>query len=233
MSRAAAHSEELTDDLEAVLFDLDGVLIDSEPLHAEAKRRVFAHYGIEVPETVYDEFKGRTDREVLEHVAEHYAENSASVDALIDRKREEFWRLLEDLTPMQGAEAFVRAAARRWRLALTTSASQHTRELAFDPLACAECFEVVVTAGDVTRSKPDPQPYRLTAQRMGVAPARCLVIEDSLSGVRAARAAGCRVAALTTSMERSRLEEAGARVVAESFEELAEHLGLGEDASGA
>lgn len=230
MSHDAIRSEDLTDGLEAVLFDLDGVLIDSEPLHEEAKRRVFAHYGIDVPEAVYDEFKGRTDQEVLEHVASMYAEDGPSAGALIERKREEFWALLEDLTPMQGAEAFVRAAAARWRLALTTSASQHTRELAFDPLGCAECFEIAITAQDVTRSKPDPQPYRLTAERLGVAPERCLVIEDSLSGVRSARAAGCRVAALTTSMEHGQLEEAGAHIVASSFDELAERLGLEETA---
>ena len=225
MSSDAAHGESLTDGLEAVLFDLDGVLIDSEPLHEKAKRRVFVHYDITVPEAVYDEFKGRTDAEVLEHVANTYASDHVSVDDLIERKRKEFWALLEDLAPMPGAEAFIRAAAARYRLALTTSASQQTRKLAFDPLGWEEHFDVFVTAADVTRSKPDPQPYRLTAQKLGVAPERCLVIEDSLSGVRSARGAGCRVVGLTTSMKREQLEEAGAHLVADSFDELAERLG--------
>lgn len=226
MTHDAARGHCLTGDLEAILFDLDGVLIDSEPLHEKAKRRVFGHYGIEVPDAVYDEFKGRTDVEALEHVAQHYAGSNVSVDDLIDRKREEFWALLKNLAPMEGAGTFVCTAARRYRLALTTSASTTTRELAFDPLDWAGLFEVVVTAGDVTRAKPDPQPYRLTAERMGTAPEHCLVVEDSLSGVRSARAAGCCVAALTTSMDRARLEEAGAHLVVGSFEELAERLKL-------
>lgn len=218
-------TENITDGLEAVIFDLDGVLIDSEPLHAEAKRRVFAHYGIEVPESIYDEFKGRTDREVLEHAAEHYADDSVSIDDLVARKREAFWDLLDDLEPVAGAEAFVRGAAARRRVALCTSASQITRERAFDPLGWEAYFDVVVTAADVTRSKPNPQPYRLTAQKLGVPPERCLVIEDSLSGVRSAVGAGCRVAALTTSMPADRLREAGAHLVADSFDDLAERLG--------
>lgn len=228
MPNDASPNRPLKEDLEAILFDLDGVLIDSEPLHEEAKRRVFAHYEIDVPETVYDEFKGRTDAEVLEHVAKSYARDGVRVTDLIERKREEFWRLLEDLVPMEGAEAFVRTAAARYRVALTTSASQTTRELAFDPLGWAEHFEVFVTAEDVEQSKPHPEPYRLTARRLGVEPQHCLVIEDSLSGVRSARAAGCRVAALTTSMTEEQLREAGADLVVDSFDELAEHLGWSE-----
>ena len=225
---------DLTDGLDAVIFDLDGVLIDSEPLHEEAKRRVFAHYGLAVPETVYDEFKGRTDRDVLEYVAENHAgPDGASVEDLVQSKREAFWDLLEDLVPMEGAEAFVKAAAARYRVALCTSASPTTRELAFDPLGWGEHFEAFVTAADVTRSKPDPEPYRLAAERLDVAPERCLVVEDSLSGVRSARAAGCRVTALTTSMPQQQLEEAGAHLVADSFAELAERLGWDAEASGA
>jgi beta-phosphoglucomutase len=225
--------DSLTGDLDAVLFDLDGVLIDSEPLHEEAKRRVFDHFGIVVPETVYDRFKGRTDAEVLAYAAEHHADGRVSTQDLVERKREEFWRLLDGLAPIDGAEAFVEAAAARYRIGLCTSASRHTRELAFDPLGWEEHFEAFVTAEDVTCSKPDPEPYRLVAEKLGVAPERCLVVEDSLSGVRSARAAGARVAALTTSMERDELEAAGAHVVVESFTELAGRLGWtgGGDAS--
>jgi beta-phosphoglucomutase len=233
-SNAARKSETrsaLTEGLEAVIFDLDGVLIDSEPIHAEAKRRVFAHFEIEVPESVYDDFKGRTDVEVLRHVAEHHTENGVSVNDLVQRKREEFWDLLEGLVPIEGAEAFLRAAALRYRVALCTSASPTTRELAFDPLGWEEHFEAFVTAADVEHSKPHPEPYLLAAERLDVAPERCLVVEDSLSGVRSARAAGCRVAALTTSMQGRQLEDAGAHLVADRFDELAQQLGWDDAAS--
>lgn len=220
-----ATSNALTDELAAVIFDLDGVLIDSEPIHAEAKRRVFAERGIEVPERVYDAFKGQTDEQVLRHVAEHYG-SDARVEDLIAEKREAFWDLLGDRrVPMEGAKGFVQAAAAHYPVALCTSASPATRELAFDPLGWNEHFSASVTAADVEHPKPDPEPYQLTAERLGVPPAHCLVVEDSLSGVRSACAAGGRVAALTTSMERDELEAAGAHVVVESFAELAERLG--------
>jgi len=225
----------LADGLEGVIFDLDGVLIDSEPIHAEAKRRVFEGRGLEVPERVYDAFKGQTDEQVLRYVAENYGGgDTVSVEVLIEEKREAFWDLLgARQVPMEGAEGFVKAAARRYPVGLCTSASPHTCKRAFDPLGWRKHFAASVTAADVEHPKPDPQPYQLTADRLGVAPERCLIVEDSLSGVRSACAAGGRVAALTTSMERDELEAAGAHVVVESFAELAERLGWsdGGDAS--
>ncbi|WP_457652748.1 HAD family hydrolase [Rhodocaloribacter sp.] len=211
---------------EAVVFDLDGVLIDSEPLHEEAERIVFAARGLEVPPSVFREIKGRTTREAFAHLFRACDADGLDVDALIEEKRRLFLDLLRDVRPIPGALAFVRkAAGRGLPLGLTTSSDPATLRMAFDAFALDPFFDAVVTAADVTRAKPDPEPYRLTTERLGARPARTLVIEDSTNGVRSAARAGCRVAGLTTSFDAEALREAGAHLTVASFDELARRLG--------
>jgi HAD superfamily hydrolase (TIGR01509 family) len=211
---------------EAVIFDLDGVLIDSEPLHEEAERIVFAAHGFEVPPSVFREIKGRTTREAFAHLLRACAADGLDMDALIAEKRRLFLDLLRSVRPIPGALAFVRRAAERCeRLGLTTSSDPATLRLAFDTFALHPYFDAVVTAADVTRAKPDPEPYRLTTERLGARPAQTLVIEDSTNGVRSAVAAGCRVAGLTSSFDAEALRTAGAHLTVASFDELARRLG--------
>src|SRR5690606_18407119 len=85
-------------------------------------------------------------------------------------------------------------------------------------------FEAVVTAEDITHPKPHPEPYLVTAAHLGVKPEACLVVEDSVHGVRAGLAAGCRVVGITTSFDAGRLQEAGAHHVVDSFAQLTRKL---------
>ena len=115
---------------------------------------------------------------------------------------------------------------RRTRLGLTTSATRRDQERSFALFDLHAYFEVVVTREDVVHPKPDPEPYRITAERLDVAPAACLVIEDSLNGVLSARRAGCTVAGIATSFSTEQLLQAGARLAADNYEALADHLAL-------
>ncbi|RMH63449.1 MAG: HAD family phosphatase [Bacteroidetes bacterium] len=204
----------------ALLFDMDGVLIDSEPLHEQAKRVVFERYGLDVPEDFYDEVKGKTDQHVFELVMARYGRNGLDLATLIADKHAAYEALLPSLRMVPGALAFLQEARRQYRTALTTSATRRNQELAFARFSLHACFEVVVTAADVSRPKPEPDPYLVTAERLGLPPARCLVIEDAVNGVLSARAAGCDVAGLTTSFAAAPLREAGATVVVDSYEAL-------------
>lgn len=216
----------MTADYDALIFDMDGVIIDSEPAHAEAKRRTFAHYDLAVPDTLYDEFKGQTDEAVMEHVAATYGRDGLTTEALLGRKHRAYEALLSEVQPVPGALAFLRQAVERYRLALVTSATPHNQQRAFDRFDLHVYFEAVVTAADVTEAKPAPEPYARGAARLNVSPARCLVLEDSAHGVASARAAGCDVVGLPTSFSTAQLREAGATRVVESFDELAEALDL-------
>lgn len=213
-------------DFTAILFDLDGVIIDSEPLHEESKKIVFSRYGIEVPESVYDQYKGKTDWDVVNHIVQTYGGGKLPVDEVLAEKQQAFRDLTHKLPLVPGADAFIRAAGKRYRLALTTSATPRNQQLAFDKFGLASFFEVVVTAADITRAKPDPEPYVITARKLGLSPDVCLVIEDSVNGVISGVAAGCTVAALTTSFDAGALTRAGAHLVVDGFQALADRLSL-------
>ena len=215
------------EELKAIIFDLDGVVIDSEPLHAEAKRQVFDRYGIEVPASVYTEFKGQTDRDVLTHVAQHFAHNGAEVEELIAAKQAAYSQLVEEeLELISGFRDFLaRAEKEGLRLGLVTSAVRENQQDTFARFGLSGRFEAIITAEDVSSAKPHPEPYAKMTERLSTAPASCLVIEDSLNGVRSAKQAGCQVAALTTTFDAPALFEAGADIVVDGFEALGRQLG--------
>ena len=207
--------------IQAIIFDLDGVIIDSEPLHERAKRQAFKQFGLAVPDADFEGFVGKTDWDVIAYAVETYGNGTASIETVLAHKQQAFRDLMPELQSIPGVLPFIREAAARYRLALTTSATPRNQQLAFDKFGLDTFFEVIVTAADITRAKPDPEPYQVTVGRLGLAPEACLVIEDSVNGVRSAIGAGCRVAALTTSFEAAALDEAGAEAVFADYGALA------------
>jgi beta-phosphoglucomutase len=212
----------------ALLFDLDGVLLDSEPLHKEAKREAFARLGRTVPERHFLDFRGRTDEAFAEIVGAELGMPPEERAEVLRLKHALFAEGEKDLPPVPGALAFLAAARGRFgKLALATSAIPRLQAAAFDHLGLHPFFDAVVNAADITRPKPDPEPYQVAAARLGVPPEACLVIEDSRNGILSGLAAGCAVAALTTSYSRAELRDLPVTWVVDGYAELAERLGLG------
>ena len=210
---------------DAIIFDMDGVIIDSEPLHEKAQRIVFNQYQLTVPSTVFSAFKGKTEADVFGHVVETYADNRVDASELIALKHDVYSDLMGELQLIDGARPLIeRLVERGISLGLTTSATRRDQQRTFALFDLAPYFNVVVTAEDVTNPKPDPEPYLTTARRLAVAPASCLVIEDSTHGVMAAQQAGCTVIGLSTSFSAERLLQAGARLAVDGYDELARHL---------
>ena len=207
-------------DLQAVIFDLDGVIIDSEPIHDEAHRIVFRTHDLPVPETIFPSFKGITERKVFERVVSEFGTDTHDADALMAAKERVMTHLIDRMQPIPGALQFLHQTKRYYRVALTTSSTRFWLRDAFGRFGLDAFFEVIVTSEDVEHPKPHPQPYTTTTQRMGLDPSKCLVIEDSLHGVSSARAAGCHVAGMTTSFTSDLLEENGAHLTVDSFGEL-------------
>ena len=112
-------------------------------------------------------------------------------------------------------------------IGLATSSLRANQELAFAQFALAPFFDVVITVEDVQRTKPDPEPYQRAVAALGLPAAECLVIEDSVNGILAAKGAGCPVVGLTTSYPAALLHAAGADQVCESFGEILALLGIG------
>ncbi|MEV8026210.1 HAD-IA family hydrolase [Microbacterium sp. NPDC080220] len=177
---------------DAVLFDLDGTLVDSTASVVRSWRRFAEHYGVSAE--ALHENHGQPARVLISKLlpADLFDEGLSRVtDLEVDDA--------VDLAPVRGARAFFDAVpvARR---AIVTSG---THRLASARLGAAGFTppDVFVTADDVTRGKPDPEPFLTAAAALGVDPARCLVVEDAAAGIAAARAAGCSVLALTGTVE--------------------------------
>lgn len=211
---------------EALLIDMDGVVIDSEPIHDAAQRIVFREFNLDVPESTFPAFRGMREKEIYEQIVRDYAGGNGDVDGMVAAKERTYRALLKDLNLIPGASNFLANAGQSYRLALTTSSALVDQQIAFERFDLAAYFEVIVTAEDIDRPKPHPQPYLVTAAKLGVAPSVCLVIEDSVNGVRSAVRAGCTVAGMTTSFDSDALTRAGAHFTVKSYDELADRLGV-------
>jgi HAD superfamily hydrolase (TIGR01509 family) len=173
-----------------LIFDFDGTLVDSSPLHARAFAEVFAPHGVAVD---YARIAGMTTDAAVDRLAEEagLSLDEAARARLIGAKRERGLELIErELAAIDGAPDFVRAAARRFRLALCTSGSRRSVEAALARVGLDGCFDPAVTADDVARGKPDPEAFLQVLDRTGAAAGEALIFEDADSGIAAAAAAG-------------------------------------------
>ncbi len=207
---------------EAVIFDMDGVLIDSGVHHRAAWRALLFELGEEPAHPEYWRLTiGRPSEEAVplllgRHVPEYEARRLAR------RKRDLYTDLSRGgVIPVPGVRDFVAALSRLGiPRAVGTSASRFDLDRLLAGVGLGRQFDVIVTADDVTLGKPDPEVYELAAARLRIPPEACIVFEDSLVGVEAARRAGMRAVGITTAHSETELREAGAERAIADFEGL-------------
>ena len=204
----------------ALIFDMDGVLIDSEPLHERSKREALQQAGIEVPEARFASYTGRSDTVMINDLAAEHGLDAERSAGILRAKHVIYESLEHELQPVDGALEFLRWAKPRFRLAVATSATARNREATLKMLGVAELFEVAVDAAWFQHPKPSPEVFEIALQRLSVAGSACWVIEDAVNGILAAKAAGCFAVGLTTSFSAEALLEAGADLVVDTFAEL-------------
>lgn len=202
--------------IRAVMFDMDGVLIDSEPVHKAALQAVLSASGLPVPNDPDWEpiFLGRPDRDgLLDWFQLHGVEQDPQ--PLMDVKQVYFAERFDALvTPLYDGQWLARELAIRGiPLALVTGAHRSEMEMTLERFALGEYFSARISANDITTGKPHPEPYLRGAAALGIDPAETLVIEDAPAGVRSALAAGARVIAVDRYGSPDRL--AGATVVSQ------------------
>jgi beta-phosphoglucomutase len=174
-----------------VIFDLDGVLVDSYHAHFESWRDAAAEEGVTLTETEFARSFGRTSREIIKATWPVPDIDEAAITAIDTRKEEAFRRIIRhDFPLMDGAiDLIVALRAAGFLMAVGSSAPPENIDLALEKLG-RHHFDGVVNGMDVERGKPDPQVFLLAAERAGVEPAACVVIEDARHGVEAAMRAG-------------------------------------------
>jgi HAD superfamily hydrolase (TIGR01509 family) len=173
----------------ALIFDFDGTIADTSPLHARAFEEVLAPIGVPVD---YPALAGLKTLDALQKCLRDARVEPASVDILelVAQKQRRARELIDsELTPLPRVDAFLKCVRCRFQLALVTSGSRKTIELALQKLGYAGWFDPVVCADDVTNAKPAPDGFQLALRAMRCAPREALVFEDSEPGFRAARAA--------------------------------------------
>lgn len=207
--------------LRAIIFDFDGVIADTEPLHFAALQRVLAGIDITLTEAeYYADYLGFDDRGCfLAALRAHRRETSPTlVGELMDRKAQAYLAAIRDhLAIFPGVRELVHDAATRVPLAIASGALRNEIEVILEEAGLRKAFSHITSAEDVTRGKPAPDPFlhamaglnRQPAQPT-LTPQECLVIEDSLPGIRAARAAGMKVLAVANTHTVQDLGEADA-----------------------
>ena len=199
----------------AAIFDMDGVLVDTYHAHFRSWQEMAVSEGRQFSEEEFAPTFGRTSREIIAHCWGKDRYDDARIAELDRRKEAAFRRIIEDDFPaMPGAVDLLHALHEAgFRLAVGSSGPPENVQLVVDKLGARDLFGAIATGEDVARGKPDPQVFLLVAERVGVAPARCAVIEDAPVGVAAANAAGmASVGLLSTGRTREDLAAAGAVV---------------------
>ena len=208
----------------AALFDIDGTLVDTYDAHFASWIEVSAHIGHQLTEVQFAHQFGRMNDPIIRELFEFAGRQPPSredIHSLADRKEADFRSIIEGAFPeMPHASNLVQQLHdARWRLAAGTSAPAENADLFKAQLGCGSLFETIVTGDDVSHGKPDPEVFLLAAERLGVSPDACVVIEDAPAGVEAARRAGMASVGFC-SKGRTRDDLSAADLVIESLDEL-------------
>jgi HAD superfamily hydrolase (TIGR01509 family) len=196
--------------IKGVLFDMDGVLVDSEPFICKAAILMFKELEADVLPEDFHPFVGMGENRYLGGVAEKYGLD-VNIEQVKARTYEIYSTIVKNhLHPLPGAKEFVSECRKKGlKLALATSADKVKMEVNLVEIGLApETFQSIVTGEDVVNKKPFPDIYIKAARSLGLYPDECLVVEDAVSGIRSAKSAGCRSLAITGSFDAAALKEA-------------------------
>ncbi|QBG49254.1 HAD family phosphatase [Verrucomicrobia bacterium S94] len=210
--------------LSAVIFDFDGIIVDSEPMHFRAFNEVLNPLEIEISWKEYCEvYIGFDDRDAFREAFKLKRKKVSSRDIkhLIKQKAEVFQHYIHsgEVTPLPGAVELIKSIPVRLPLALCSGALREDIDPIIKNLGIDGCFDQIITAEDTPKSKPDPAPYILTCKKLNIGdPSTAVAIEDTPAGIMSAKGAGLKVLAVTNSYDRGYLMEADA--VTDSLEKV-------------
>ncbi len=195
--------------IKAVLFDMNGIIIDDEHIHEMAFKETVKPYGIEMDHSTYLSCcAGQTDRAGYEQIASTFSKN-LPIDDLLLQKSQMYLKLFPaNKKDYPKVIDLIHSLAKNFTLALTSSSSRAEVDLITKEFDIDHEFSITISADDATKGKPNPEPYLITAQKLNLQTKECVVIEDSHSGVLSAKAAGCYCIGVTTTHSKEDLKEA-------------------------
>jgi HAD superfamily hydrolase (TIGR01509 family) len=206
--------------IQALIWDMDGTLSDTEPLHFLAYQQVLSRFGIRFTEADYAGFLGATDRAFCETACLRYSLPITWLVLLAEKELILADLIKQQAVPRPGVVRMLETARRfKVRNAVASSATTGTIELTLPTLGIKNYFDAIASGEEVQNSKPAPDVFLLAAKRLGIAPTHCLVLEDSIHGVHAARAAGMHCLAVPCDSTRGQ-DHSGADLRLDSYEQV-------------
>jgi len=236
--------------IKAVIFDLDGVIINSEPLHDESTAIVLQKNGISISEKERKQFLGLNDKEIFSQVVKENKLKKTPEDLIQEREKvyfdlikkvkenklkktpedliQEREKVYFDLIKKKGLDLFpgvleaIQKFSKRYKLAITTSSEKSKVDFTLKKFNLSQYFPIIITGEDITKGKPDPEPYIKTIKQLGVKSKECLVIEDSINGMKSALDAGCFCIAVTNTFPAAQLKQAD--MIVQNISEINENV---------
>jgi HAD superfamily hydrolase (TIGR01509 family) len=190
-------------DFQAYLFDCDGTVVDSMPLHYIAWKQALGEWGCEFSEDRFYELGGLPIVEIIDLLGREQG-IGMPVAQVAKRKEELYFERLPKVQCVAEVLEHIEDQTGRIPLAVVSGSTRDSVEASLGAVSLLNKFDVVVCAGDYTKSKPDPEPFLVAAQRLGVRPEACLVFEDTQIGIDAATAAGMKSVRVPAPWERGR-----------------------------
>ncbi len=204
--------------MKAIIFDMDGVLVDSMPYHARAWQQAFAEAGISVTKREIFELEGSNHMQTVDIIFRRSGRVPTEKDAEeLSRRKIEIFNRIEKVMPFDSMKELIAELAPVYRLAVVSGSNRKTVHGLMNKFFSG-AFQVIITGDDVKKSKPDPEPYLMAVERLGVPKEECIVIENAPLGIRSAKRAGLRCIAVVAYLGRESLHEAD--VIVERHGEL-------------
>ena len=193
----------------AVIWDMDGVIADTAPYHFKAWQEVFQKRGMNFTEEDFKRNFGQRNDTIIRNVLGEGLSPS-QIDTIAGEKEENFrQRVRQHINPLPGAIKLLKSLREHgFKMALASSAPIENIRLVTQGLGINNCFHATVSGREVKEGKPSPQGFRLAAKKLGVAPENCIVVEDAVAGVTAAKRAGMCCLAVTNTHPKTSLMEA-------------------------
>ncbi|NEO55239.1 MAG: HAD family phosphatase [Okeania sp. SIO3B5] len=203
--------------LKAILFDLDGTLANTDPLHYETWKEILNNHGVIIDHKSYKQYiSGRTNPAIIQDLLPQLSTTEA--EELANYKEVKFREIALNLKPLTGLLEFIEwLEKQKLQKAVVTNAPPENAEFMLDVLQLTETFPLVILGGVMTVGKPDPAPYKLCLEKLEISPEEAIVFEDSRSGIKSAVGAGIYTVGVASTHEPESLLEVGASIVINDF----------------